>query len=114
MIIIYENNFFKLSFHLEMPLKNFLVARFFCQTTFLFYLCSLHSYSSSCSLLIRLLSFSIPMNSMEIEPPLVKKGLTVHQNCLLAISFSVYLWSNGQVVKALDSQFRGSGFKTTG
>ena len=85
MIIIYENNFFKLSFHLEMPLKNFLVARFFCQTTFLFYLCSLHSYSSSCSLLIRLLSFSIPMNSMEIEPPLVKKGLTVNQNCLLAI-----------------------------
>ena len=53
---------------------------FFCQTIFL-----LHSYSSSCSLLIRLLSFFIPMNSMEIEPPLVKEGLTVHQNCLLAI-----------------------------
>ena len=42
-------------------------------------------YLITCSLHIELLLFSISMKSLEIQPLLVKKGLTVRQNFLLVI-----------------------------
>ena len=72
---------------LNPDLKNFLVIKSFLPEDFsaIFIWCSLNSSTSSCLLHIRLPSFYISMKSLEIQPLIVKKDLTVCQSFLLAI-----------------------------
>ena len=92
MITIYRNNFFNSHFILRCIWRiswRFLPEDF----STIFIKCPLNSSTSSCSLHIRLPSFSIRMKSLERQPILVEKGLTVSQKFLFVIipSFVAYL-----------------------